>query len=64
MKVMRLCANCVHKLVTSWSQALINLCLKLVGDHCLVSVEEQDRLKQNQEGGKADHQTIYTSIHQ
>jgi hypothetical protein len=50
-----------HKLVTSWSQTLINLSIQLGGDHCLVSVEEQDRLKQNS-GGKADQHTKPASI--
>ncbi len=49
--------NCGQKLVTSWGQTLISLCLKLGGDHCLVSVEEQDRQKQNLEGGKEDQHT-------
>jgi hypothetical protein len=48
----------VWQLVTSWSQTLINLCVRLVGDHCLVSVEEHDRLKQNPEGGKVDQHTM------
>jgi hypothetical protein len=51
-------ANHGHKLVTSWSQTLINLCLLLGGDHCLVSVEEQDRLKQHLEGGEPAQQNI------
>jgi hypothetical protein len=55
-------ANHGHKLVTSWSQTLINLCLQLGGDHCLVSVEEQDRLKQDLEGGKAAQQNLPASI--
>jgi hypothetical protein len=51
---MRVFVNHGHKLVTSWGQTLINLYFQLGGDHCLVSVEEHDRLKQNLEGGKAD----------
>jgi hypothetical protein len=58
---MRLCELCLQTVI-SWSQTLINLCIQLVGDHCLVSVEEQDRLKQNPEEGKADHHMYYTSL--
>jgi hypothetical protein len=36
--------------------------LQLVGDHCLVSVEEQDRLEQNPEGGTADQHLTAASI--